>query len=157
MHGIKENSNTLRVIGFLMNGMFLLIAYLICFDEKFIWFDSILNLDFKNGNFYRKCCTTNPTVGDLLYNRCLSVGKLYNRFLSAWWAGRRDPDVPITDHSHTIRPITDPEAPLRLLWGCSEAAVGPSGAAVGPSGAAVGLSGAGVGLSGAGSHLAAQG
>ena len=33
--------------------------------------------------FYRKCCTTNPTVGDLLYNRRLSVGKLYNRFLSA--------------------------------------------------------------------------
>ncbi len=67
MHGIKENSNTLRVIGFLMNGMFLLIAYLICFDEKFIWFDSILNLDFKNGNFYRKCCLM--IFGAIMYIR----------------------------------------------------------------------------------------
>ena len=56
MHGIKENSNLLRILWFLINGIFLLIAYLICFDESFIWFDSILNVDFKNGNFYRKCC-----------------------------------------------------------------------------------------------------
>ena len=56
MHGVKENSNILRILWLLINGMFLFAAYLICFDGSFIWFDYILKVDFNNGNFYRKCC-----------------------------------------------------------------------------------------------------
>ena len=67
MHGIKENSNLLRILWLLINGLFLFIGYLICFDNSFIWFDSILDVDFKNGNFYRKSCLL--TFGMIMYIR----------------------------------------------------------------------------------------
>jgi len=56
MHGIKETSNTLRILWFVSHSIFLYIAYLICFDDKLLWLDSILDVDFQGGNFYRRCC-----------------------------------------------------------------------------------------------------
>ena len=56
MHGIKETSNTLRIVWFVSHSIFLYIAYLICFDDKLLWLDSILDVDFQGGNFYRRCC-----------------------------------------------------------------------------------------------------
>ena len=56
MHGIKETSNTLRIFWFVSHSIFLYIAYLICFDDKLLWLDSILDVDFQDGNFYRRCC-----------------------------------------------------------------------------------------------------
>ena len=56
MHGIKETSNTLRILWFVSHSIFLYIAYLICFDDKLLWLNSILDVDFQDGNFYRRCC-----------------------------------------------------------------------------------------------------
>ena len=56
MHGIKETSNTLRILWFVSHSIFLYIAYLICFDDKLLWLNSILDVDFPDGNFYRRCC-----------------------------------------------------------------------------------------------------
>jgi len=56
MHGIKETSNTLRILWFVSHSIFLYIAYLICFDDKLLWLDSILDVNFQGGNFYRRCC-----------------------------------------------------------------------------------------------------
>ena len=56
MHGIKETSNTLRIVWFVSHSIFLYIAYLICFDDKLLWLNSILDVDFQDGNFYRRCC-----------------------------------------------------------------------------------------------------
>ena len=56
MHGIKETSNTLRIVWFVSHSIFLYIAYLICFDDKLLWLDSILDVNFQGGNFYRRCC-----------------------------------------------------------------------------------------------------
>ena len=56
MHGIKETSNTLRILWLVFHSIFLYIAYLICFDDKLLWLNSILDVDFQDGNFYRRCC-----------------------------------------------------------------------------------------------------
>ena len=67
MHGIKETSNTLRIVWFVSHSIFLYIAYLICFDDKLLWLDSILDVDFQGGNFYRRCCLWG--FGVLMYIR----------------------------------------------------------------------------------------
>ena len=67
MHGIKETSNTLRILWFVSHSIFLYIAYLICFDDKLLWLDSILDVDFQGGNFYRRCCLWG--FGVLMYIR----------------------------------------------------------------------------------------
>ena len=67
MHGIKETSNTLRILWFVSHSIFLYIAYLICFDDKLLWLNSILDVDFQDGNFYRRCCLW--TFGVMMYIR----------------------------------------------------------------------------------------
>ena len=67
MHGIKETSNTLRIVWFVSHSIFLYIAYLICFDDKLLWLNSILDVDFQDGNFYRRCCLWG--FGVLMYIR----------------------------------------------------------------------------------------
>jgi len=67
MHGIKETSNTLRILWFVSHSIFLYIAYLICFDDKLLWLNSILDVDFQDGNFYRRCCLWG--FGVLMYIR----------------------------------------------------------------------------------------
>ena len=56
MHGIKETSNTLRILWLVVHSILLCVAYIICFNDKIIWFGTILDVDFISGNFYRKCC-----------------------------------------------------------------------------------------------------
>ena len=56
MHGIKETSNTLRILWLVVHSILLYVAYIICFSDKIIWFGTILDVDFISGNFYRKCC-----------------------------------------------------------------------------------------------------
>jgi len=67
MHGIKETSNTLRILWFVSHSIFLYIAYLICFDDKLLWLNSILDVGFQDGNFYRRCCLW--TFGVMMYIR----------------------------------------------------------------------------------------
>ena len=67
MHGIKETSNTLRILWFVSHSIFLYIAYLICFDDKLLWLNSILDVDFQDGNFYRRCCLW--AFGVMMYTR----------------------------------------------------------------------------------------
>ena len=67
MHGIKETSSTLRLLGLVIHTIFLYIAYLICFDDKLMWIDDILGVNFNEGNIYRKSCLL--TFGIIMYIR----------------------------------------------------------------------------------------
>ncbi len=74
MHGIKETSITLRFIWLVIHTLFLCIAYLICFDDTFLWIDEILRVDFNEGNIYRKSCLL--IFGIIMYIR-MNITTLY--------------------------------------------------------------------------------
>ncbi len=74
MHGIKETSITFRLILFAVHTIFLCIAYMICFDNRFIRIDELLGVDFNEGNIYRKSCLL--IFGLIMYIR-MNITALY--------------------------------------------------------------------------------
>ena len=56
IHGIKETSNHLRIIWFIIHTAFLYIAYTLCFSDGLNWIGDLFGIDFIAGNIYRKFC-----------------------------------------------------------------------------------------------------
>ena len=67
IHGIKETSNHLRIIWFIIHTTFLYLAYLLCLDDGLIWIRNIWGIDFIAGNIYRKICLL--SFGVIMYVR----------------------------------------------------------------------------------------
>ena len=67
MHGMKEASNNLRIIWFIIHTALLYIAYLLCFDEGFLLISDKFEINFSSGNFCRKNCLF--SFGAIMYVR----------------------------------------------------------------------------------------
>lgn len=67
IHGIKETSNNVRIIWFIIHTAILYIAYLLCLGDRLICINELFEIDLSSGNIYRKSCLL--SFGVIMYVR----------------------------------------------------------------------------------------